>query len=147
VRQFKPLPADMVLASTLARRVQQLRDFRNMTAKDLAKISRFGLQRIEDIESGMETWLSATERQLLAKALAVEPVILQEAESRPPADDGVMIVEQARIADAVLQGTRNLLCPNCGSSLRCSIQEALDIHGYPTVFPKAYCSKCPFVLK
>jgi len=145
--QYKPLPSNIELAPTLARRVQQLRDFRNMTVKDLAKISRFGVQRIEDIESGLETWLSATERQLLAKALAVEPYILQDAESRPPADERHLEEAGHRLTQAILHGARELECPNCGSTLRCSVQEALDIEGYPTRFAKAYCMKCPFVLK
>lgn len=145
--QYKPLPSDIVLAPTLAQRVQQLRDFRNITAKDLGKISRLGQQRIEDIEAGMETWLSTTERQLLAKALAVEPYIIQDAESRPPADDSHLEDAAYRLTQAILHGDRELECPNCGGTLRCSVQEAFDMEGNPTRFAKAYCTKCPFVLK
>lgn len=147
MRQYKPLPPDMVLAPTLARRLQQLRDFRNMTVRDLGKISRLGLQRVEDIEAGMETWLSVTDRQTLAKALAVEPVLLQEVEARPPADETDLLDESTRIASEILHGVRELQCPNCGGTLRCGVQEALDIEGRPTMFAKAYCMKCPFVLK
>ena len=61
VRQFKPIPSTTKLAETLSQRVAQLRELRNMTVRDLARASRFGLKRVEDIESGMETWFSATE--------------------------------------------------------------------------------------
>lgn len=147
MRQFKPLPSDLQLAPTLARRVQQLRDFRNMTVRDLAKLSRLGLERVEDIEGGLETWLSSTERQLLAKALAVEPILLQEVESRPPAGDEALEDAQVRLTQAILRGARELECPNCHSTLRCSVQEAFDMDGNPTAFAKAYCMKCPFVLR
>ena len=82
MRQLRPLPSSLELAPTLAQRIAQLRDLRNMTQMDVARRTRFSLQRIEDIESGIETWLSATDRQLLAKALCVEPVLLQEVEAR-----------------------------------------------------------------
>jgi transcriptional regulator with XRE-family HTH domain len=145
--QFKPLPSDIVLATTLARRVGQLRDFRNMTIKDLGKLSRLGEQRIEDIEAGLETWLSVTERQLLAKALVVEPYLIQEVESKPPADDEQAEDAHARLVQAILRGARDLECPNCGGTLRCSVADALDIEGQPTRFAKAYCMKCPYVLR
>lgn len=137
----------MALATSLARRVQQLRDFRNMTVRDLGKYSRLGLQRIEDIEAGIETWLSATERQLLAKGLAVEPMLLQEVEIRPYGSDEHLQEAQPRLAEAILSGRRELQCPQCGGSLRCSVQDALDLDGLPTRFAKAYCLKCPFVLR
>jgi transcriptional regulator with XRE-family HTH domain len=147
LRQGKPLPQDLVLAPTLARRVQQLRDFRNLTTKDLGKLSRFGTRRIEDIESGLETWLSVTERQLLAKALNVEPYVIQESESKPPADDAAVENAHDRLVQAILRGARGLECPRCGGTLTCSVQEALDIEGGPTRFAKAYCLKCPYVLR
>jgi transcriptional regulator with XRE-family HTH domain len=147
VPQYKPLPRDIDLGSTLARRVQALRDFRNLTAKDLGKRSRLGQKRVEDIEQGLETWLSTTERQLLAKALEVEPMMLQEVENRPPAEDQNLAEATPRLVQAILEGARDLECPNCGGTLKCSVQEALDIEGQPTRFAKAYCMKCPFVLR
>jgi transcriptional regulator with XRE-family HTH domain len=147
VPQYKPLPRDIDLGSTLARRVQALRDFRNLTAKDLGKRSRLGQKRVEDIEQGLETWLSTTERQLLAKALEVEPSMLQEVENRPPAEGQNLAEATPRLVQAILEGARDLECPNCGGTLKCSVQEALDIEGQPTRFAKAYCMKCPFVLR
>jgi hypothetical protein len=118
-----------------------------MTAKDVARSSRLGLARIEDLEAGLETWMSATDRQMLAKALSVDPFLLQEVESRPPAEGDKLLEEEARITHAILQGVRDLECPNCGGSLRCSVTDALDIDGQPTRFAKAFCTKCPFILR
>jgi transcriptional regulator with XRE-family HTH domain len=148
MRQLKPIPSELMTSKTLARRVFELREFRNMTVRDLAKASRFSVQRVEDIESGLETWLSSSDRQLLAKALNVEPQLLQEVETRSglqPTTEDVRTNEQ--LVEAILQGVRDLQCPNCGGTLKCSVQEALDIEGNPTQFAKAFCVNCPFVLK
>lgn len=147
-KQIRPLPSTTPLAPTLAQRVQQLRDFRNLTVKDLAKLSRFSTVRIEEIEAGLESWLSASDRQLLAKALSVEPAILLEVETRPGLGDSHEKQALAQyLSRAILEGARDLQCPNCGHTLRCSIQEGFDIEGQPIRFPKAFCTKCPFVLR
>jgi transcriptional regulator with XRE-family HTH domain len=143
----------MDLAPTLAQRVNQLREFRNLTVRDLAKLTRFKQQRIEDIEAGLETWLSASDRQLLAKALAVEPTLLQEVENRAVAGhhlrDSHMLNKATsdQISTAILEGARDLECPDCGGNLKCSIQNGTDIEGRPLQFAKAFCLKCPFTLR
>lgn len=148
IRQYKPLPPDMVLAPTLARRINQFREFRNLTVRDLARLTRFTMSRIEDIEGGLETWLSSTDRQLLAKALSVEPYLLQEVERKSNLEpDAAQRRNSLMISDAIQNGVRNLECPNCGGTLKCSMVEALDIEGNPISYPKAFCMKCPFVLK
>jgi len=153
MKQVKPIPSTMPLAPTLARRVNQLREYRNMTVRDLAQISRFKPQRIEDIEGGVETWLSSSDRQLLAKALNIEPALLQEVESRMVAGQNVpeshMLdrTTSEQLATAIVNGARELECPDCGSPLKCSIQEGTDIEGHPIRLAKAYCTKCPFVLR
>ncbi len=143
----------MKLAPTLARRVNQLREFRNMTVRDLARGSRFSEKRIEDIESGIETWLSSSDRQLLGKALSVEPFLLQEVESRMNTGHQVRethMLDQAtsqQLAEAILSGARDLECPDCGGTLKCSILQGTDIEGRPMQLAKAFCMKCPFVLR
>lgn len=136
------------MAPTLAQRVNQLREIRNMTVRDLARSARMEFQRIEDIEGGLETWLSITDRQLLSRALGVEPHVLQEVETRnvvPAAEQSSAFAQD--LALRVLNGDRDLECPNCGAKLQCSVQEALDIEGAPLRFPKAFCTKCPWLLK
>ena len=145
------LPNNMPLKGTLASRVNQLREFRNMTVKDLAKASRMTVQRIEDLEAGFETWLSTTDRQILAKALRVEPLLLKEVEFRPPeavpelAEVPREIMEE--LADNILHGERNLDCPRCKSPMTCYVQEAIDLEDNKIFLPMASCTKCPFVLK
>jgi transcriptional regulator with XRE-family HTH domain len=147
LRQYKPLPPDLPLEPTLARRVNQLREMRNLTVRDLARLTRFTIQRIEDIEAGMESWLSATDRQRLATALAIEPNMLQEVETRPPADASEQEIDEAALTAAILEGARQLRCPRCGGKLQCSVTDALDFEGRPTRFAKAFCHQCPFILK
>lgn len=96
----------------------------------------------------MESWLSSTDRQLLAKALAVEPYVLQDVETRPALGSTQEQLAQAQyLARAILEGARNLLCPDCGNTLRCSVQEGFDLEGLPVRFAKAFCSRCPYVLR
>jgi hypothetical protein len=145
---FRALPSALDLPDTLAARVRFIREYRNLTAKDVSNAARFPLKRIEDIESGLETWFSSTDRQLLCKALAVEPAILQEVEHRSLHEVGEVPQETMReIGDDILRGVRELMCPSCGNHLRCSMQEGFDMEGRPLQLPKAYCMKCPFVLK
>src|SRR5277367_3687659 len=137
MRQIRPIPPSLQLAPTLARRVNQVREFRNMTILDLSRLSRFPVQRLEDIEAGLETWLSASDRQLLAKALSIEPSLLQDVETRSIAGHQVRdthMLNRAtneQLSNAILNGARELECPDCGSTLRCRIQEGTDIEGRP----------------
>jgi transcriptional regulator with XRE-family HTH domain len=152
VKQVGPLPADFQLGNTLARRIWQLRDFRNMTVRDLAKASRFTVERIDDLEQGLETWLSFTDRQILAAALSIDPQLFQEVERRATVttdnyDQQLVSAHQNQLADAILSGVRDIECPNCGGTLKCSVQEGFDLEGKPIRFPKAFCLKCPFLFR
>ena len=154
MRQFKSIPAEIKdnLAPTLAQRLNQLRTLRNMTVKDVAKACRFTQQRVEDLESGLELWLSATDRQMLANALAVEPQVLLDVEAKPTTNKIEKSAEYNKsaaqdIKEAILEGEKDIECPNCGDRLKCSIQDGLDIEGRAIIFAKAFCLKCPWVLR
>lgn len=151
MKQYKPLILKDNLAPTLARRIFQLRELRNLTVRDLARESRFSRQRLEDLEAGLETWLSVTDRQVLARALGVEPALLQEVEYRPAKNenDSAMFdqTQVHELVNAILSGQRDLACPDCGATLKCGIQEGLDMEELPIVFAKAFCRKCPFILR
>lgn len=137
----------MVLGETLARRVFQLREFRNMTRKDLSRYSRLKEEKIEDIEAGIETWLSVTERQLLAKALAVEPVLIQEVETRPNLGAETMYQTEIELGKKILQGANQLECPKCGGTLSCRVEQGYDIEGNVLKMAKAFCPKCAYALR
>ena len=138
------------LAETLAKRVAQLREGRNMTVLDLARVTRFSVKRIEEIESGIELALSVADRSVLARALGVQPAILREVEldydvfqPRPPKPK----VDLEELAERVLAGEVHIECPKCGEILRTSIESALDFEGRPTEFARAYCPVCPFAIR
>jgi hypothetical protein len=146
----RALPKDVDWGSTLARRLTFIREWRGMSKPALARESHFKIDRLNEIEAGMETWLSSSDRQLLALALKVDASVLQEVESRPrlePSDNPEIfgaIVED--IKDSILTGVKELECPQCGHTLRCRVQEGLDMEGRPMYRAKAFCTKCPFVI-
>jgi len=148
-KELKPLQLAADLAPTLAQRLFQIRQMRNLTTRDLAQMSRFSQSRIEDIESGIETWLSATDRQLLARALNIEPVLLQEVEGKRldtfSIDEKMKVQED--LAQKILQGQKEHTCPNCGGTLKSSVEHGLDLDGRVQEFARAFCLKCPFVLR
>ncbi len=148
MKQHGPIPKTIELAPTLAQRLLQLRELRNMTVRDLARSTRFGIKRIEDIQSGLETWLSAADRQVLAKALTVEPALIEEVEVR--ADRHLSNVPETvmhDLSEAILERVDKLNCPVCGNALNYSLQNGFDINGNPMQLPRANCTQCPFVLR
>lgn len=145
---FGPIPKSLSLGNTLAGRLQQIRAYREISQEELSQAIRFTVQRIEDLESGLETWLSATDRQVLAKALGVEPKILQEVEHKPnlPQNAGRRKEVVEEMVTAIFNGANELECPDCGNIAQCSIQTGFDLDDREIFFPKAFCLKCPFVL-
>ena len=63
------LPKDVNWGETLARRLTFIREWRGMSIPAVARDSHFTVARLNEIEAGMETWLSSSDRQLLALAL------------------------------------------------------------------------------
>ena len=53
----------------------------------------------------------------------------------------------ADLSDSILKGVKEQECPQCGNTLRCRVQEGLDIDEQPIYLAKAFCQKCPFILK
>ena len=109
------------LPPTLARRITELRERKNLTVKDLAKDSRFSKERIQEVEA----------RPRLE-------------ESDDPVRYAAILAD---LADSILKGVKEQECPQCGNTLRCRVQEGLDIEEQPIYFAKAFCQKCPFILK
>lgn len=147
MRRYKPLPADFKFESTLAGRLRQIREFRTMSTQEVAKLCRFKLQRVEELEGGMENWLSAADRQLIAKALSVEPSLLKEVELRSGIDDDRNGAMEKNLARAILAGQKDLPCPYCGGKLISSVEDAFDIEDRPFRFAKAFCENCTFLLR
>ncbi len=122
-----------------------------MTVRDLARETALPHPRIEDLEAGLETWLSSPERQRIAKALGVEPVILQEVEYKPlhyslPELQEVSGDVYEELSNKILSGETNLRCPKCGNQLKTSLKEGIDLENMPVRFASAHCVKCPFII-
>lgn len=118
-----------------------------MTRKDLSRYSRLKEEKIEDIEAGIETWLSVVERQLLAKALSVEPILIQEVETRPNLGAEVMYAAEIELGKKILQGTTQMECPKCGGTLNCRVEQGYDIEGNVLKMAKAFCQSCAYTLR
>lgn len=138
-------------ATTLAQFVAQRRRMLNLSIEELAKSSRFPAKRIEAIESGVEIWLSVTDRAILSKALRVYPADLREVEASPEELWKVEIQDRERqveeLGERILAGEVNLPCPNCGGVLKCTVESAFDHDGLPAEYARAYCPVCPFSLR
>lgn len=142
------------LAATLAQRVGQLRERRNMTRLDLSRATHIPIKRIEALESGEEIWLSFADRAALARALGVLPACLKEVEKIPPhlafeqqAEAKKEKIDLYELAEDVLAGKTGLLCPDCKTPLKTSIENAWDIEERLCKIARAYCPLCPFTLR
>lgn len=138
------------LPKTLASRVSYIRNARRIHIVDLSQEARVPIELLEDIEAGIETWLSTAVRQRIARVLKVDPNILEEVEVKnikqnvendPPAE----LLE--RIQEDILSRINNIKCPICQSPLKTWIQEGFDLNEQPIKTPKAHCTACVFQLK
>lgn len=92
-----------------------------MTVLDVAALANFPIKRIEDLEAGLETWLSSADRQRLSKALSIEPALLKEVEQRYndiaplPVSHMLDAATAENLARVILDGVENLKCPDCGA--------------------------------
>lgn len=139
------------LPKTLASRVSYLRNARRIHIAEFSLNARVSVKYLEDIESGIETWLPTSVRQRIARVLSVDPIILEEVEVKIlnqddfPKEPPLELVE--RIQEDILSGIKHIKCPLCGSLLKVWIQEGLDLIEQPVKTPKGHCTVCVFQLK
>lgn len=138
------------LPPTLALRVQHLRHERNLTALDLANRAHIPLQMLQDIEAGIELFLSWAVRQRLARCLRVRPDCLLEVEKRfqsetPESFPSVNLSFSQELSDAVFQNPqRKYFCPQCGALLKVRIFERRDLENNMLLTAKINCTQCLF---
>ena len=139
------------LPKTLASRVSFLRNARRIHIAELSHEARVPINLLEDIESGIETWLPTSIRQRIARVLKVDPNILQEVEVKNEIKEEFLkeppLELLERIQEDILSGVKEINCPICQSSLRVWIQEGLDLTEQPVKTAKAHCTNCVFQLK
>lgn len=133
---------------TLAQFISSEREKLWLTQEDFAEKANIDLKLLQDIESGMETFLSPSVRQRLTRVIKTEARVIKKYEKEPPKkfDVSQEYIEELkqRILDGQLKGN---ICPVCKSELVCRVAELEDIYGNPTRDPKAHCSKCTFQLR
>ena len=139
------------LPKTLASRISFLRNARRIHIAELSLQAKVSVKLLEDIESGIETWLPTSVRQRIARVLKVDPNILEEVEVKKintesfPKEPPLELTE--RIQEEILSGVKNIKCPACSSLLKTWIQEGFDLNGSPMKSAKAHCTVCVFQLR
>ena len=132
---------------SLAQFVSSERERLGLSQSGLAHKCNLTLSQIGSIESGIETFLSTTVRQKLAKGLKttlhdIKRYEKGESFTLGSAKDIEDIKEQI-----LLNGENSkaaLYCPVCGSRLIVRIAKMYDLEDNLMLHPKAKCSKCPF---
>ena len=139
------------LPKTLASRVSFLRNARRIHIEDLSIRAKVSLKLLEDIESGLETWLPVSIRQRIARVLKVDPNILEEVEVKNiqcedlPRNPPLELTE--KIQEEILLHVKSIKCPICGNPLKTWIQEGLDLNERSIKTAKAHCTVCIFQLR
>ncbi len=143
-----------ILASTLAQRVQEARLHRGFSLAVLADKTGLAVEQIEDIESGLVSFLSTTVRQRLARGLRLKPSQLFEVEIRPASErdqetseeeDNLSLTETERFWFSYIpQKPETCICPRCGERVIITRFERWDLDHHLLWVDKAHCSVCLF---
>ncbi len=141
-------PPQIKLPETLALRVQFLRNQLNITPNGLAQKAQVPLDVIEDLESGLITFLSPAVRQKIARILRVKSEILAEVEQKPDKPFKASPILRKQILDAIIRSPyESYTCPECEAELRIQFFERRDLEDNPITAIKVNCSKCLFRLE
>ncbi|MDX2084498.1 MAG: helix-turn-helix domain-containing protein [Candidatus Melainabacteria bacterium] len=152
----KPQLPQETLPETLAQRIQHLREQRGVTQQRLAHLANVPVQLIEELESGVELFLSTASRLKLARALRVRPGILKEVEvsSQPAIQVDSAYNHEVSSAfgqastlpfEAMATNPKGFWpCPACGGALQIALRDREDLRHHPIVVLKARCTECLF---
>lgn len=143
-------PSSSSLPATLAERIRFLREKRYMTPEMLAMKALVPLSMVEDLEAGIEMFLSPAVRQRIARVLHVRPSQIAEAEKPPEFDNAEAAVLQRKalaLREAILgDPDAPHLCLSCGAPLAVRLFERRDLRDNPLTVIKANCTRCLFRL-
>jgi transcriptional regulator with XRE-family HTH domain len=133
---------------TLATRMQVWREKRMLTQATLAIKALIPIRLVEDIESGIELFLSPAIRQRLARVLQVRPDQIKALEKTPlPSIDAAMQAAGGSLYQAILANPEApKTCPRCGEALTIRLFNRRDLQNRPLTAVKASCTQCLFRL-
>jgi len=133
----------------LAQFVFHTRENLGLSVSGLSKKCNLEEVLIQNIESGLETFLSTTIRQKLAKGLKVS---LDEIKVYEKSEDFNFVSSEIldNLREEILNNSGNksyaAICPVCGAKLVTRIAKLYDLEDNLVLHPKARCTKCPFQL-
>jgi transcriptional regulator with XRE-family HTH domain len=135
---------------TLSRRVQRLREQLNLSITQLGQKANLTEPFLQDLEAGLEPFLSPAVRQKLARVLRVKLSYIQEVETPPPPIPDVRLDDEkkADMLNALIKKPdRVLFCPACGGKLVARLFNRQDLQGTPLTSFKIHCSQCLFAME
>ncbi len=134
------------LPDTLAQRVQYVRENLGLTQGKLAEVANMPVSQIQDIEAGIELFLSPAVRQKLARALKLQPRLLKGVE-KEPARPKPPLSQEAKdryIEEILHHPNETYYCPECQNPLITRLFQRQDLEENRLLEVKATCSKCLF---
>ncbi len=143
-----------LLPDTLALRIQHLRIQRQLTPAQLAQKSLLTLEFVEEVEAGIQLFLTPIERQRLARILKVSSKTLLAVEKLPAPlknDEDTEASESSQSFELLLyrimqKPDLQYDCPQCKSALVIKQFDRQDMNGDPITALKIHCTQCLFRL-
>lgn len=132
------------LPTTLAQRLQVLRERKYFSQVGLAEAANVPLSLVRDIEAGLVLFLSASQRQKLARVLVVSPSIIKAVEVAPLQPHQEEEQWLALLIQMRHDPHQPYPCPSCGKPLVVRHFYREDLAGSPLTEVKTHCSACLF---
>ncbi|MGE0199347.1 MAG: multiprotein-bridging factor 1 family protein [Candidatus Melainabacteria bacterium] len=140
---------------SLAQFIQQRREARDLTQRQLAARTHLSVEQIHDIETGIEPFLSPLVRSRLARVLRVKSSEIQAFEVVPALSEwsgdpseGTLATRRRWAANLLAAMARDpgalQSCPLCQSPLSVQQYERRDLNNEVLDVLKAHCTQCLF---
>ena len=132
------LPAD--LPTTLAQRVQMLRELRGWSSAKLAELAAVPFDTLQDVEGGLMTFLPEVTRRRLARALRIPTGWLKAVEHIP--EGARLELDEATSRPPKPLSLEETACPECGADVHRREFDREDPDGARYVLVRHRCSRC-----
>ncbi len=135
-------------SKTLAQLLQELREKQGITTTRLAELANLPVKQIQDLEAGLELFLSPAIRQKIARVLKVRPAVLKAFEKMAlPENPPLSHQAREQYLDEIMHyPNQEHLCPLCQAPLTIRLFNRRDLEDNLLLEVKAHCSKCLFKL-